>query len=195
MDKNAGQKIKDLRTKKKLTLKELSELTNLSVSYLSLIERGRASINLTTLEAISSGLDVSPAFFFDVPEQRESHVTRCYEQPVYRMGGNHIYFGLSGIAKHENTIFEPLIALLLPGETREDIEPYAHEGEEFYYVLEGRLTFIIGATEYELYPGDSLHIQSNQPHNWGNFTNNIVRVLCVITPKVFVHSNPVNFTP
>ena len=191
MDKEVGQKIKNLRTKKKLTLKVLSEQINLSVSYLSLIERGRASINLTTLEAISKGLDVSPAFFFEAPAQRESHITRSYEQPVYEIGGKYIYFALSGITGHEKTIFEPVIALLLPGETREDMELFAHEGEEFYYILEGKLTFIVGTAEYELYPGDSLHIHSNQLHNWGNFTNNIVRVLCVTTPKVFAHSKPV----
>lgn len=55
------QRIKELRTQHRLTLKDLSESTGLSVSYLSDIERGRTTPSLNTLEALSVAFDISVA--------------------------------------------------------------------------------------------------------------------------------------
>ena len=55
MDTNAaiGTKVKNLRTEKKMTLKQLSEESGLSVGYLSQFERGLSSIALDSLEKLS----------------------------------------------------------------------------------------------------------------------------------------------
>ncbi|MFM2268393.1 MAG: helix-turn-helix protein [Bacteroidota bacterium] len=50
--------LKDIRLKKRITLKQLSEATNLSTSYLSAIENGVNSPNLERLKQICKGLDV-----------------------------------------------------------------------------------------------------------------------------------------
>lgn len=55
------ERIKELRTQHRLTLKDLSESTSLSVSYLSDIERGRTTPSLNTLEALSVAFDISVA--------------------------------------------------------------------------------------------------------------------------------------
>lgn len=55
------ERIKELRTQHRLTLKDLSESTGLSVSYLSDIERGRTTPSLNTLEALSVAFDISVA--------------------------------------------------------------------------------------------------------------------------------------
>jgi len=53
------ERLKELRTQRQLTLRELSERTELSVSYLSDIERGRTTPTLATLETLSGALDVT----------------------------------------------------------------------------------------------------------------------------------------
>jgi transcriptional regulator with XRE-family HTH domain len=55
------ERVRELRTQHRLTLKDLSESTGLSVSYLSDIERGRTTPSLNTLEALSVAFDISVA--------------------------------------------------------------------------------------------------------------------------------------
>ena len=77
-------------------------------------------------------------------------------------------------------------ATLLPGQERKDVVVYSHEGEEFAYVLEGILTFLVEDRAYELHPGDSLHIKSETPHNWANLTSRLVKLILVNSEnKVF----------
>ena len=62
---------------------------------------------------------------------------------------------------------------------------HRHSGEEFIYVLEGVVTVYHGDREYTLYPGDSIQIHSNIPHNWVNRTSRIARLLSVSCPNPF----------
>jgi mannose-6-phosphate isomerase-like protein (cupin superfamily) len=60
---------------------------------------------------------------------------------------------------------------------------YAHEGEEFVFVLSGRLAMTIdGLDHYELKAGDSLYFKSTSPHAWNNPGRIESRVLWVNTP-------------
>jgi len=179
-----GQKIKDIRTAKGLTLKEVSEKSNLSISFLSLVERGLTSVAITSLQKIADVLGENLSTFFATPEKYPRRVIRSYEQKIVNMDhSKYIYYSLSG--NMPDKVMEPWIVHLLPGQERKEVIPYAHNGEEFGYVLEGILTFFIDNKEYELYPGDSLHIPSTILHNWANFTNMVVKLLYVSTPKIF----------
>lgn len=55
------ERIRELRTQRRLTLKDIAEATGLSVSYLSDIERGRTTPSLNTLEALSAAFEISVA--------------------------------------------------------------------------------------------------------------------------------------
>ena len=64
-------------------------------------------------------------------------------------------------------------------------ENYVHEGVEFIYVLEGVLTIHIKNRTYEMYPEDSIYLDSHTPHNWENNTNKVVRILTVNSPNPY----------
>lgn len=59
-----GIKLKQIRTDKHMTLKELSELTGLSIGFLSQIENGKASVAIDTLSKIAEFLEVTLPYFF-----------------------------------------------------------------------------------------------------------------------------------
>jgi transcriptional regulator with XRE-family HTH domain len=176
MAANIGKLIKALRVGQKKTLKQLSEKTELSISFLSQVERGKSSVTLESLKKIAEALDVSPSYFF-ASETAQS-------KPVLRRGGHaparfrqssFIYEDLSkDIA---NPVMEPILVTLQPD--GEKGTPFAHKGQEFVYVLEGVLTLLLGDEEHDLYPGDSIHMESSTPHNWFNRTREPVRFLCV----------------
>ncbi|WP_197249584.1 helix-turn-helix domain-containing protein [Cytobacillus firmus] len=59
------KKIKDLRLQNGYTLKELSERTDLSISFLSQVERGTTSLAITSLKKIANVLNVKISEFFE----------------------------------------------------------------------------------------------------------------------------------
>jgi len=185
MTKDLGQRIKEVRTSKGMTLKDLSEKTKLSQGFLSLVERGMTSVTIVSLQSIAEAMDVDLKYFLDFPGKPERRVVRSYEQETIR--AEHARYIYSSLASNLNGgVLDPMIATLLPGQDREEPMPLlTHDGEEFLYVIEGILTYMIGDKEYELYPGDSVHILSQEPHNYFNFTSKLVKVLVIVTPKFF----------
>jgi len=181
--KEIGQKIKELRLAKELTLKDLSEKADLSIGFLSQVERGMASLTVASLEKIAQVLEVDLAFFFTLPQKHEANIMRSYGQEVFSVEESKYFYRLA--SDLEGKSLEPVLIHLLPNQGREEISPYSHQGEEFVYVLEGILTVFMGDEEYKLNPGDSMHIFSSLPHEWANFTKKLVKVLCVRTPGIF----------
>ncbi len=179
-----GKKIKELRLKKGLTLKELSTQTELSIGFLSQLERGLTTIAIVSLEKIAGALGVDLSYFFVVPSRNKKTILRSYEKEVFQVeNGQFIHYHLTNEVENKNIL--PRLIEILPTNNEEKITPYTHEGEEFIYILEGILTLVINEEQYELYPGDSAHIHSDNMHNWANNTNKIIKLLAVNTPNIF----------
>jgi transcriptional regulator with XRE-family HTH domain len=82
-----GNRIRDLRGQKGLTLQALSEQTGLSPSMLSLVERGQTSPSIGTLVVISSALGVHMSDLLAVEDRTaRDPVSRASEQPILRDG-------------------------------------------------------------------------------------------------------------
>jgi transcriptional regulator with XRE-family HTH domain len=187
---NIGMKIKQLRTEKGITLKELSMKSDLSIGFLSQLERGLTTIAVDSLEKLAEILEVHLTFFFDYPLKRKNKVLRSYEQELLDVEeGGFITYSLS--SNLENKQLLPRLIEILPQKKKEEIISYKHEGEEFVYVLEGILTVCIDNEMYEVYPGDSLHIDSTLTHNWANYTNKKVKLLTVNTPNHLYNNNSI----
>lgn len=180
-DSNVGFKIKEIRLAQKMTLKELAEKTDLSISFLSMVERGITSATLVSLNKIASAFDVDlSTFFVQNNSTASSEFCRSYDNRIRSISGHYIYASLSHFDKRFS--LDPIMITFLPGQQREDVPLMTHAGEEFVYVLEGVLTYFLNGQEYPLYPGDSHHGFGDQPHNFANLSNNIVKVLYIITP-------------
>ncbi|MFD2924929.1 helix-turn-helix domain-containing protein [Halobacillus naozhouensis] len=170
-----GNQIKELRKQKKLTLKQVSERTSLSISFLSQVERAKSSVTLDSLKKISEVLDVNPSYFF--PSDPKTAVKRNTVDENSTPTTPFIYKDLSGNFDH--SVFTPILVTLSPGETNGN--PLSHKGQEFLYVLEGELTVWMEAEEYVLSPNDCIHLNSTVQHYWFNRTEDVVKFLCVST--------------
>lgn len=187
MDEEIGQKINQLRISQGLTLKDLSEKTNLSISFLSQAERGLTSIAIVSLKNIAKALSVEMSYFFNPPKTHRPMIIRSYEQEVIRIEkSKYIYYTLG--SDIPSKAIEPMIVAILPSQSNEEVIPYSHQGEEFVYVLEGIFTLFLEGKVYELYPGDSVHFSSTMPHNWANFSNKLVKIISIISPSIFENS-------
>lgn len=182
MNKNIGELIKLRRTEKKMTLKEVGEATDLSIGYLSQLERGLTSIAHDTLVKVANVLEVDMAYFMDQPKNRKQPLIRSYEKEILKVEGNSIIeYSMSNMA--DSSLMLPRLIEILPQKEIEDAELYSHEGEEFVYVLEGILSLQIGEDHWDLYPGDCAHYVSNKKHNWCNQTNKTVKLISINAPN------------
>ena len=182
--KTIGEKIRDLRVQNKLTLKELGQLTGLSVGYLSQLERGLTDIATDLLSTVALALGVERSHFFREPRRSARRILRSYEKEIFQVEASRsIHYHLSH--QVDNKTLLPRFIELLPINSDEEILPYSHEGEEFIHVLEGVLTLFIDNERQELFPGDSAHYSSTTPHNWANYTTKMVRMLVVSCPNPF----------
>ena len=182
MNKNIGELIKQKRTEKKMTLKEVGEATDLSIGYLSQLERGLTSIAHDTLVKVAAVLDVDMNYFMDQPKNKKEAIVRSYEKEIFRIEGNSIIeYMMTNISS--SAIMLPRLIEILPQKEIEETEIYSHDGEEFVYVLEGILRLNVGNEEWDLYPGDCAHYLSTKKHNWSNQTNKTVKLISINAPN------------
>jgi transcriptional regulator with XRE-family HTH domain len=181
-----GPKLRKLRKKRGLSLRDLAGLSGLSFSFLSLVERGHSSLTLSSLHKVASALDADVAsFFLSDPTARETHplphLTRARDDGAIAIeGAERTYKLLSGRAPER--ALEPLLVTIAPTEAIE--VPFTHEGEEFAYLLQGRLLFVIGGVRYRLGPGDSIHFASTVPHAVQNDGHEPVKALWVLSRRL-----------
>lgn len=182
-----GRKIKELRRAKRLTLKDLSEKTGLSMGFLSQLERGLSAIAIDSLSKIAAILNTELSVFINNNDQPSTDAAmRFFEQEHTQVASGVIQSILSKNVNGFNIL--PRLIQLLPSQSLQGNEKpmYAHEGEEFAYVLEGVLTLQLADKEYILCPGDSIQIDSTIEHNWFNHTNAITKLLTINVPNPFI---------
>ena len=178
MRSSVGERIKEKRLAKKMTLKEIAEYTNLSIGYLSQLERGLTSVANDTLKKIADSLDEDVEYFTEHPKCLGKNTIRSYEREIIRVHGNSIIeYNLTNML--DSGVMRPRFVEILPQKEVEQAEEYSHEGEEFVYVLEGILTLSVNGHITDLYPGDCAHYKSTKEHNWSNQTNKVVRLLSI----------------
>jgi len=173
-----GNSIKELRLRKKMTLKDVSKKTKLSIGLLSQLERNKTSVTLQSIAKISDAFGVSQSYFFQENEENnesQNIVKQNNSEKITHLNeSDFVYQSLSGVIN--KPIFEPMIVIVLPSTIT---EPSTHSGQEFVYVLKGELTVILGNEETTIGPGGSFHIKSSTPHTWYNKSTDPVRLIYV----------------
>lgn len=160
-----GTRIRDVRTLKGMPLRALADQTGLSMSMLSLVERGKASPSIGTLIAICSALDVHMAdLLAPVSLVRQSPVSRAEDQPVVQTRA-----GVERRILRDDRANGVEIAInQYAPDTGSAPTPIHHEGFEYGIVLEGQLTVELDGTVHTLKPGDLISYESARNHRIRN---------------------------
>jgi transcriptional regulator with XRE-family HTH domain len=169
-----GNRIRQTRTQKGITLQELSERSGLSKGFICQLENDKASPSLQALERLSTGLGVPIAFLFLSAEEK-IHVVRADERPGCSVGsdGLTVQFLSARGRNLKMVMFE-----LAPGSSTGG-EHHAHEGEECHLVMEGTVRYVQADESVILHAGDSLHWNGYIPHRVENCGTTVARILCV----------------
>jgi transcriptional regulator with XRE-family HTH domain len=171
-----GTRIRDVRTMKGMPLRALAEATGLSMSMLSLVERGKTSPSIGTLIAICSALDVHMAdLLAPVNLVRASPVSRAEDQTVVQTRA-----GVERRILRDDRANGVEIAInqYAPGTGSNPI-PIHHEGFEYGIVLDGQLTVELDGKIHTLKPGDLISYDSARSHRIWNHGSRKARALWV----------------
>lgn len=179
--RSVGDTIRTLRARSELTLRQVSERTGLSPSYLSSVERSLASPSIASLQKLATAFGTNVlALMSDSYEPPNTPVVRVADRRMLNRGKGVTIEDLSTAGSN----LEPLLFTIQPGAGSDG--PLSHEGEEFLYVLCGQVIIRLdGTDDYALQPGDSMAFESPRPHQFSNVGVEPVTVLWVNTPRTF----------
>ncbi|ABV33318.1 MULTISPECIES: cupin domain-containing protein [Pseudothermotoga] len=157
---NIGGKIKRLRLSRGLTQEELAMRTDLSRSFISQLESNKTSLAVDTLEKILRALGTDLKAFFSEEEEAKIVFKKEDRIPVYdEPEGITSYLLMSDV---ETKKVDPTLVTLAPGAQTEE-EGY-HEGDEFGYVLQGRVDLWLDGVRYRLAQGDCFYYRADKKH-------------------------------
>ena len=181
---NLGEKLKKIRNEKGFSLRDLASQADLSASFLSQIEQSKASPSIENLKKIATCLDVRVSYLIEDDEvKKDTVLIRKTERSSIESIDSNTKISLLTTTDIDKQM-EPIVYEIGPkGESGRDF--FSHPGEEFVFVLDGVLEIDILEKKYILEEGDSLYFKSTQKHKFVNPTENMTKVLWVVTPPTF----------
>jgi DNA-binding transcriptional MerR regulator/quercetin dioxygenase-like cupin family protein len=173
-----GSHLRQLRAKQKLSLAQVARAAGISVGFLSALERSQMSGSVGTLRKLARFYKTNILDFFDANGSSSRQVQPAQRKVLEAGPGVRMELLAWG-----NTVMEPHLFRVAPQAGSGD--SYAHEGEEFIYVLRGALNITLETEEYRLKAGDSFYFESATPHHWKNPGRSETWLLWVNTPPTF----------
>lgn len=180
-EKTIACNIKKVRTKMKMTLQELADRTGLTKGYLSKVERSEKAPPYSTLSKIvgAMGLEITdvlkaePGPLQDLPIV----IAKKEEGRIIRESSHYVGYDYQVLAAGKpGKNMEPFI-IYAPDEFT---SLFQHEGEEFIYVLEGRVEFKYGEKTFILDEGDHAYFESRIPHTGRSIGDRRAKLMVVI---------------
>jgi len=159
-----AKRVRELRSEMGMTLQDVARLTGLSKALISKVENGVVSPPIATLAKLSEALEVPIGEFFESKDATDNAVffPKSKRKRIQGRLSQHAY-------NYE---------LLVPSRKRRDMQPMIitvdgksykfklmdHSGEQFIYLLEGEMGYVVGDQQYEMTPGDSLYFNARILH-------------------------------
>jgi transcriptional regulator with XRE-family HTH domain len=183
-----GRAVRDLRHKRQITLQDLAAKTGIPKSVLAEIENGDVVPPVATLLKLARAFNVGMASFFEeeapgmkISVTRSGERIRIERRPHHHEGEvDYIYESLETHKSDKH--MEPLLVDFQPLDTGAMVFTN-HEGEEFIFVLEGRLEFRTDDRVEILLPGDTIYFESDINHSFRSLDEKPSKAIAVVWSK------------
>ena len=174
-----GIKIKRLRLQNNLTQEELADRCELTKGYISHLENELTSPSIQTLEDIVNALGTTFAEFFR--DEKEEKIVFTDSDFIEKIADGHkIEWLVPNAQKNE---MEPIRVTIDPHTSLSEDMP--HEGEEFGYVISGRVHLHLGNNTQIVKKGEAFYFSAGKMHKLENRTAEKAVVLWVASPPTF----------
>ena len=165
-DHTIGSALRDLREARSISARQLSEISQVSAAMISRIETGQVSPSISTMNALSTALDVPlTSLFRDIVSERAdfTHIRKGSGIVSTRLMGDHThnYINLAAHRRRDLNFEAHLVTF-----TQQDADPprYVGHGVVMIHVLKGSARFHYGKQDLLLEEGDSLSIDAELTH-------------------------------
>lgn len=180
-----GNKLRQLRLKKKIALVDLGKHTGLSASMISQLENGKLVPTLPTLARIAMVFDVGlDHFFTDKRRKRLFSVVRADERMKFPERSDSptpgYYFECLAFSAQDKSLQAYLAEF--PVRSANDAIEHMHEGAEFFHVIEGVVGIRYQDEEYLMETGDSVYFDSSAPHAYRGVGAVTAKAIVITTP-------------
>lgn len=177
-----GGRLRLVRQRRRLTLRQIAAAAEISEGHLSQIERGRGAPSIAVLRRIAGALNLTIADLFDETADAEPRVLRVADRPALAFGVLGRKFRLTPAPHRQMDVF---IGEFEPGGSTGD-EPYAHgDAEEFLLCLRGQARLELGDRAHGLSAGDSIVYRSSVPHRLVETGGRPASILWAMTPPTY----------
>ncbi|OGV79804.1 MAG: hypothetical protein A3K19_00450 [Lentisphaerae bacterium RIFOXYB12_FULL_65_16] len=170
--------IRKYRQQRKMTLEKLAVKAQVTKGLLSQVENFRTLPSLPLLYRLAAALEIEVAALLAATKDRRRYVlTRQGQGTVIEREDPKAGFVYRALARGKNAkMMEPFQLEIPAKSTRADVTTH---GDEFIYLLRGRLTFQLGSETLDLREGDSLYFEGAIPHHPENRTGKSAQLLVV----------------
>ncbi|MEM8796428.1 MAG: cupin domain-containing protein [Pseudomonadota bacterium] len=184
-----GADVRSLRKAQQMTLADLADASNKSVSFLSKIERGLARPSVTALQEIAEALGVPAGWFFDsdgpVSANERPYVVRADRRRKLSFSNlsDTSYMGLEDhllSASLDGNLALGISTYQAGGHSGDDLS--THDGEEAGLILKGTIRLTIDGETFDLKAGDSFSFSAAIPHRYENVGADVAQIVWANTP-------------
>ena len=176
---NLGDKIKRMRNQKGLTQEELADRCELTKGYISQLENDLNSPSIATLTDILNALGSSLSEFFK--EETAEKVVFSKDEFIEKDADGVLWRWL--IPNAQKNMLEPVLAELNEGVST--VLDIPHDGEEFGFVLEGKIGINLGKSQHVCKKGEAFYYTASKPHSIQNIGKGKAKFIWISTPPNF----------
>ena len=179
---NISKKIRTLRKEKNMTLRELSETSNVALASLSRIETGKMIGTIESHQSIASALGKNLSQLYSDTDIEENTVEY---QSIKNRTDRFLHNDKASCYMLTNKVLSkkmmPLMLKIAPG-GQSTTEQLPKETEKFIYLLKGKLAITTSDQTHTLTKGETLYFDASSSHYFKNLGSEEAQAICVITP-------------
>ncbi|MFC1822008.1 helix-turn-helix domain-containing protein [Thermodesulfobacteriota bacterium] len=169
-----GKKFLKLRRVKKLTLKNIANDTGLNPQYISQVEKGEVMPPVSVILQLSRALEIDSGVLL---REEKTRTGQQKNEDFQRRTEDYTYANLTPEAQQKH--LKAFKIFIDPKSVHKGVG-YQHVGEEFVYVLEGKIEVMVGENRNVLKQGESLHFNSSIVHRLRNLGSEKAHLLVVL---------------
>ncbi len=185
-----GKKIRNERQERQLTLEKFSQMTGLSKSFLSQVERGITEPSITSLKKIAKQFGFSVVNLFQNGDTLNSN-WEYHSAPIKYSGKSMNYVEKAEVVRADKRKrfalpgSKVMYMRVSEGENSGEQPMLDPPGEKVGLVLKGSIEVSVGTEVYQLGEGDSIYYPANIPHSWRALEGDSIEVVWILTPPSF----------
>lgn len=160
-----GDRLRQLRSERNISQRDLAQMAGLSPNSISLIERDETSPSVATLQSLATALNIRMSYFFEDEAPASVLHIKPGQRPMITSDGVTIE-GMGKTMPFQE--LEPFLITLDPHAGSGGERQVVHSGHEFVYCLKEKIEYVIDGNTYLVEEGDILIFEATLPHLWRN---------------------------